>query len=349
MSRSMGELTERIQSNLGEKEHLEEMEFPKKNLLIEVTNLCNHQCIFCANRKMTRKRGMIDPTLAHSVLRQAYDLGMREVGFYATGEPLVNNRLEEYVAAAAAIGYEYIYLTTNGALADRLRMERLIAAGLNSVKFSVNAIEREKYLLIHGKDELETVDRNLTDLWNYRKESGRQFKIYVSYVATRYTNETEEKICQYFRDRCDDIKVLSVGCQHGLTIENKKYLMLDERLSPPIQHSLPCNLVFHGVYVTWEGYLTACCSDFQNYLTYADLNSTSLKEAWNCEQIKSFRARHVSGTVAGTLCHNCANECSEAVWPLKEELATVFGEEMYSVSEMEERIRRYEKGGSNGI
>ena len=30
--------------------------FPKKNLLIEVTNKCNSNCIFCANSKMKRKR-----------------------------------------------------------------------------------------------------------------------------------------------------------------------------------------------------------------------------------------------------------------------------------------------------
>ena len=34
--------------------------FPKKNLLIEVTNKCNSNCIFCANSKMKRKRKYID-------------------------------------------------------------------------------------------------------------------------------------------------------------------------------------------------------------------------------------------------------------------------------------------------
>lgn len=31
-------------------------EFPTKNMLIELTNMCNHQCLFCANSKMTRKK-----------------------------------------------------------------------------------------------------------------------------------------------------------------------------------------------------------------------------------------------------------------------------------------------------
>ena len=31
------------------------------------------------------------------ILKEAYNLGTREVGFYGTGEPLVDNNLEEYI------------------------------------------------------------------------------------------------------------------------------------------------------------------------------------------------------------------------------------------------------------
>lgn len=336
-------LKKRIESNLENKSYAGEMEFPKKNLLIEVTNLCNHACIFCANRKMTREKGMIQPEMVSSVLKQAYELGMREVGFYATGEPLVNLNLENYIKEASDIGYEYIYLTTNGALAVRERMERLVESGLNSIKFSINAIEKSKYILIHGKDELDLVNKNLTDLWNYRNESGKEFKIFVSYVATRYTNEPEIEIMEYFKGRCDEVKVINVGCQHGLTIENKELLMLDKNICPPVEHRLPCNLVFYGVYVTWEGYLTSCCSDFQNYLAYADLNKITMKEAWNCERIKKFRAAHMKGDVTGTLCYNCVNECAKEVMPIDSNLATIFGEEMICMDKVEARINNYIK------
>lgn len=35
-------------------------EYPLKGLHIELSNICNHQCLFCANRKMTRKKGFMD-------------------------------------------------------------------------------------------------------------------------------------------------------------------------------------------------------------------------------------------------------------------------------------------------
>ena len=99
--------------------------FPKKNLLIEVTNACNNKCIFCANRIMTRKLGMIDSKLVYKVLQEAFELGTLEVGFYATGEPLLNKKIYDYIKKAKEIGYEYIYITTNGILANLDNVKKL--------------------------------------------------------------------------------------------------------------------------------------------------------------------------------------------------------------------------------
>ena len=46
--------------------------FPNKNLLIEVTNMCNNICIFCGNRKMCRKKGFIKDEVVESALKQAF-------------------------------------------------------------------------------------------------------------------------------------------------------------------------------------------------------------------------------------------------------------------------------------
>lgn len=118
-----------------------------KNMLLEVTNICNDCCIFCANQKSTRKRGFIEKELAKKILKEAYELGTRDVGFYATGEPLVNKDLEEYIRYAKELGYKYTYITTNGALMDKERAKSIIDAGIDSVKFSINASNKKDYLL----------------------------------------------------------------------------------------------------------------------------------------------------------------------------------------------------------
>ena len=69
---------------------------PKK-IMIEVTNSCNSKCIFCTNRKMTRKKKNIDRDIAIKALEEGKKLNIDEVGFYVCGEPLLNPNLVEYI------------------------------------------------------------------------------------------------------------------------------------------------------------------------------------------------------------------------------------------------------------
>ena len=99
--------------------------FPKTNFLIELSNACNHACIFCTHQKMKRPVGRINKDFAYDILQQAYDLGTREVGFYATGEPFILPDLADYIRKAKDIGYTYVYLTSNGALATPERVREV--------------------------------------------------------------------------------------------------------------------------------------------------------------------------------------------------------------------------------
>ena len=115
--------------------------FPYTNFLIETSNACNHACIFCAHQKMKRKVSKIAPNFVYNILQQAYDLGTREVGFYATGEPFLVPELPDYIRKAKEIGYSYVYLTSNGSLATPERIRAVVDAGLDSIKFSISTLE----------------------------------------------------------------------------------------------------------------------------------------------------------------------------------------------------------------
>lgn len=158
----------------------EQPPFPR-NMLIEVTNRCNHKCIFCAHKKMRRPFGNCDKRSMTNIIRQAFELGTREVGFYLTGEPLLNNDLEYYVGLCKKIGFEYIYLTTNGVFAEKERIRKLCEAGLSSLKFSINAATKETYQFIHGRDDFDKVFRNLIDI-NELKIGGGKNK-YICFLC----------------------------------------------------------------------------------------------------------------------------------------------------------------------
>jgi MoaA/NifB/PqqE/SkfB family radical SAM enzyme len=127
------------------------------DMLIEITNRCNYQCNFCTHSKMNHHFGDIDPEFLKRILREAYDMGVRRVGLYTIGEMFLCKDIVTHIKNAKETGYEYIYADTNGALADKNNLEAVITAGLDSIKFSINAGKAETYKIIHGHDKFENL------------------------------------------------------------------------------------------------------------------------------------------------------------------------------------------------
>lgn len=314
-------LKNRIISKICNKDFREECNFPQKNLLIEITNLCNNKCVFCYNDCMKRKKTFIRKELCEKILLDAYSLGMREVGFYVTGEPLLDERIYYFVKFAKNIGYEYIYLTTNGILANLKNVKKLYNSGLNSIKYSINATNACDYRLIHGTDNFNIVIKNLSEVYNWKKNNSIRMSIFVSYVSIDKTRNLR-KIRKLFSSICDEYVIMPAINQGGLIpdinrISTKKSGDLNNNLK------IPCPYPFNSVIVTVEGYLTACCMDFENYLAYADLNKVPLEQAWNNDIIKKFREKHLNKNIDNTICQNCIYNCNSVPVPLNNELCKI--------------------------
>lgn len=319
--------------------------FPKKNLLIELTNACNCNCIFCANSKMKRKRKYINQELATKVLNEAFELGTREVGFYTTGESLLNKDVAKYIKIAKVIGFEYVYLTTNAILLDEEKIEEIVIAGIDSIKLSINAINKLDYKFIHGIDAYEKVMDNLKSLYEYRNIKKANYKIYVSYISTRYTDYNINEIKSTFSSWCDDVAIVNVRNQSGMMPEIQNLLSCyntDNKIQA--ERVIPCHYVFNTINVSCEGYLTACCTDFENYLVYADLNTTSLKEAWHNDVITKLRKKHLENDLGDTLCNNCINNSKCIPKPLlKDYVELEIKKEVFESDKVAKRIEKNNK------
>lgn len=294
------------------------MPFPEKNLLIEVTNYCNNKCIFCYNSCMKRKKKFIDYKLCRKVLEDAYKLGMREVGFYVAGEPLLDKRLPEFISIAKNLGYKYIYLTTNGILASLSEVKKLYNNGLNSIKYSINAYCKEDYEVIHGTNNFNKVIKNLEEVYSWKKTYAHDLNLFVSYISLDKTKNSK-KIEKIFYGKCDEYVVMPAINQGGLIPNISK---VSSKCSKDINNNIkiPCPYPFNTVVVTVEGYLTACCMDFENLLAYANLNNENLKDAWNNDIIKKLRKMHLTKKVNNTICYNCIYNTTDVPQPISNNL-----------------------------
>lgn len=279
--------------------------FPTK-ALVELSNWCNHACVFCTNPRMVRGKGFLDIGLYRRFVQDSVSLGLKELGLYTTGEPFFVKNLVDFVSVAKDAGVDYVYITTNGAMATMDKVEPLLRAGLDSLKFSVNAGTRETYRLVHGKDDFDTVVANIRAIAARQREAYPSLRLSASCVVTKYVENERQALIDAIGDLVEEIVFVGVGGQGGQSLD--QLALLESTLSdrpPRLGEAKPCAMLWNRLHLTREGYLTLCCIDYENVLSYADLSQVSVAEAWNNQVIMEMRQRQIDQKLEDTLCHNC--------------------------------------------
>lgn len=277
--------------------------FPKQ-INVETTNICNHRCDFCALSTMQRPGRQMDPDLFRRLVKEAYDLGTREIGLFAGAEPLTCKDILDHVAFCKSIGYEYIYISTNGALGTPERYQALIDAGLDSIKFSINGGDRETYHRVHGRDDFDKVLANLKAVSTYVRGLDRKVFVGVSSVTSPETEESFKSLLALVGDWVDEVAIYPRNNQAG---------QMPDLAPPPFSD---CENPFAKAHISREGYLRACCNDYENDLALEDLNHMALDAAWASDRFQDLRQRHIDNRLEGTRCHTCLTGCAGAVEPL---------------------------------
>jgi MoaA/NifB/PqqE/SkfB family radical SAM enzyme len=263
---------------------------------------------------MNNHFGDIDHAFLKRILHEAYDMGVRRVGLYTIGEMFLCRDIVTHIKNAKEAGFEYVYADTNGALADRSNLEAVITAGLDSIKFSINAGKTETYKKIHGQDKFETVLENLQICHELKQQLNQKLKIFVSFVVTKENEDEIEILRGMVEPYINEYMVHPISVRHYS--ENDKRNALEPRIGKHMQE-IPCFMVFTRLHITFDGYLTACCQDFNYDLLLADLKKMPLKEAWVSKNAIELRLAHINRNVEGFLCNNCVKPEYQKYTPLK--------------------------------
>jgi MoaA/NifB/PqqE/SkfB family radical SAM enzyme len=285
-------------------------EFPK-NALVELTNGCNHSCVFCKSSNQIRKTTHLNIEIFTRFVEQACTLGLEEIGLYGTGEPFITKNLDDFVEIAKNAGVGRVYITTNGSLASLAKVQRCVEVGLDSIKFSINAGNRKDYKFVHGYDDFNKVVKNVREVYEWKTSNGLDLQLLGSCLCIPSLPHTELDHYKIFGGFFEDIlydPVMSQGGQIFDTPLNPDEMSGVFSSHPPLSDDAevaPCNMLWNRYHLTAEGYLSSCCMDYDLDLVFGDLKSESLSDAWNNQAIRELRKRHISGDLSGTLCNQC--------------------------------------------
>jgi MoaA/NifB/PqqE/SkfB family radical SAM enzyme len=273
----------------------------KKKLNFDICTFCNHKCTFCSNPDSRTIKSQVTYEQYIKVMDNVTNhIDANEMGLSAKGEVLINSDLAKIVKTTKEkYKIPYIYISSNGALATKEKMEELIKAGLDSTKFSINAIDKESYNSVHLSDDFDIVIQNLKDLINLKKEKYPNHKIFISSV----TSIDEDKLKQGFKDILgnESYSYINNIIAYKISYTSKFNQTTNEKLI-----TKGCKIPFNEIYINSDSTLGLCCKDYFDEISFGSLLEKDFLELYQSTEYEDIRQMHINKEFTNNhLCKNC--------------------------------------------
>ena len=283
---------------------------------IEVSPRCCFSCSFCGLPSRDKQPTVdMDFDLFKRITQEMKDFGVRQVGLFYLGESFMNvGLLTDCIKWCKDIGFEYTFVTTNGALCTKDAVRSVMKAGLDSLKFSVNSFDETQFELIMGakKKMFYAARENIKGAWEVRKEGGFDCGLYASSIKFDNIQEDQMRamLDNYILPYVDEHYWLPLYSMSMFATEREEELGYkptagNQGRMGAVRDPLPCWTVLTEGHVPSDGGLSSCCFDSTRGWKMADLTKVSFEEGWNCEKFVKLREAHLRKDVSETICKDC--------------------------------------------
>lgn len=292
-------------------------------LVVELTNICNSNCVFCAYRYQDfyrKERGIMSNELFAKIIDQ-YEITDGHKYLYISclsGEPLLDPCIIDKIVYAKKKGF-CVSLFTNGTLFNAIDIGAFIDSGLDAVCISTAPLDESCHDLICRSHKYRDLIEGLTRLleWRTRLKSSIRvciaFRSHIPYDRVVELNDYKEKIKplllpEEIRGVRDSMIVKTFDNWGGQISRNDLPGCMDIAKIPFFK-LIPCSWTF-GVTILFDGKYRACGCRFTKQLQKDDelimgnIKDVSLYDIWNGERLKACRRRFKKGKLPLT-CRSC--------------------------------------------
>jgi radical SAM protein with 4Fe4S-binding SPASM domain len=262
---------------------------------IETVNVCNLRCIYCPQSDeaahFANGRGVMELGDFQKIVRNlqsAFDV--RAVSLHRDGEPLLNRRLEEFVAWLTGQGI-FASFSSNCALVTDARAAGLLEAGLRLVKTDFCA-DPERYERLRARGNWQETYAGMVRLLAVAQTRELDFRLQITDLSThnldRATAETRmAQTRELFAPWRDRVSVQPVHFHNALG-EARANLAGDAPTRETGLYCL-CHQPWVNLTIDFAGRAVACCRDLRSEYVLGNLLEQPAAEVWNGEPMRRLR------------------------------------------------------------
>ena len=272
---------------------------PPFKVWIEITNLCNQNCLTCPNNMISEDKKRSMSIEEFSKISNALPKDVEEVNLFHRGEPFLHKDLLTFIKILKNKG-KFVRLYTNGTLLKKtFPITKLFENPPDMIAFSVPNPLLEQ---TNDKNEyLNTSLKNLESLLAFRKQK-KVKKIFIKLEILSLGKEKDAKAKKHLKDnyKLQTIDSITFRGPHnwGGNIES---FDIDKKR----KHN-QCTFPWYALVIFADGTVTTCPQDFFGNLALGNIFDDDLQTIWNSKKMHDLRKLHVKRNIEeGHPCYNC--------------------------------------------
>ncbi|GHV38920.1 radical SAM protein [Synergistales bacterium] len=270
------------------------------------SDFCNFRCSYCAQflgMNMLKDKyphmGHANMTIStmENIVKGSLSFQNRYklVSFMGHGEPLIHPLLPEMIALVRDAGIaERIEIITNASLLTHELSRKLVDAGVDNLRVSLQGLSASKYKEICGASiDFEAFLENIAYYHEYA--SRHEAKIFVKVVDAALESGEEELFYKMFDTISDRMYIESIRpVYEGISYADSPQEVLVDRYDNAHASRKVCPLPFYMLNI-WPDGTVAPCDAIYKPSDLGNCNSESLADIWSGEKLREFQLLLLKG------------------------------------------------------
>ena len=257
-------------------------------VLIEIISVCNLRCVMCyqSDKSFTKKpyMGSMSENLFYKIIDELHEGGTDAITFGSRGEPTLHNKIGDFIDYTSNKFMDLKLITNATRLTEDLS-HKILSSNVNQLTFSIDAYDKKTYEEIRRRSDFDNVFKNIKRFNEIRnsKYPNSNLITRASGVKVKNSNQDENKFLDFWKPYVDEVGMKS-AFERWDTYSNE----------PHPDFLTPCSFLWERMYIWFNGIVNPCDSDYKSFLTYGNVNDTSIKDIWNSKSINEVRQKHTS-------------------------------------------------------
>jgi sulfatase maturation enzyme AslB (radical SAM superfamily) len=267
----------------------------------------------CSVHAWTRSKSAMSEALFNKLLRELSEHTdwIEQVTLQLGGEPLLDRRLEQRIAALKRAGIRSVAFTTNASLLTDERARSLLDAGIDTIDFSIDGASSDTFDAIRLNLSFDEVRANVLHFIALRRQMRKAVSVRVRMVIQKGNAHEFDSFVAFWRSHLGPRDFVAgrflnwwAGWRQDLASVPGR--LLREKPEPIEYNALPCLAPFSTLVVLSDGRVPLCCLDYNADTPMGSVAEASIAEVWRGAAFEKVREEHLAeGRRSMKFCQDC--------------------------------------------